>query len=230
MLTKHLEKEKAIAMRREGKTYSEILKVVPVAKSTISLWLKEVGLSVPQKQHITQARLDAAKRGGLAKKNARIKLQTTIISEASKEIGNISKRELFLIGVILYWAEGSKEKEWRPGTKLVFSNMDPRIIQLFLRWLIEIAKTPKDMIGFEIYLHETHKIRISEIVSYWAGVTGFPEEYFSKIYFKKTKILKTKRHNTGEAYFGVLRITVKQSSTLVRKIAGWSEGISYVMN
>ena len=32
-------------LRREGMTYSEILKIIPVAKSTISLWLREVGLS-----------------------------------------------------------------------------------------------------------------------------------------------------------------------------------------
>mgnify|MGYP000140241659 CR=1 FL=1 len=40
---KSLEKEKAITMRKEGKTYSQILAVVPVAKSTLSLWLQDVG-------------------------------------------------------------------------------------------------------------------------------------------------------------------------------------------
>ena len=88
---------------------------------------------------------------------------------------------------------------------------------------------PKDMIGFEVYLHETHKSRLEEVFAYWAKITNFPIYYFDTVYFKKTKI-KTVRHNIDEKYFGVLRITVKQSSTLVRKIAGWSEGISCAVN
>ncbi len=41
-------RKKAIDLAK-GKTYSEILKDIPVAKSTLSLWLRWVGLSVRQK-------------------------------------------------------------------------------------------------------------------------------------------------------------------------------------
>ena len=99
MITKTLEKEKAIALRKEGKTYSQIMKVVPVAKSTISLWFKEVGLSKEQKQVLTANRLAAAMRGGAAKRKQRIEKSAAIIRAAQSEIGPISKRELFLIGV-----------------------------------------------------------------------------------------------------------------------------------
>ena len=225
MISKTLEKETAIALRKQGKTYSEILKVVHVAKSTISLWFKEVGLSVPEKQRITEARIAASKRGGAAKRNQRIALQNKIRSLARSEIGVLSPRELFLVGVSLYWAEGNKEKEWRPGGRLGFSNMDPLMLSLFLRWLREIAKTPDDMIGFELYLHESHTPRLQEVLEYWANKLGFCAEE-CKIRFKKTKITATNRRNTGENYFGVIRISVKQSSTLLRKIAGWSEGIA----
>ncbi len=46
-------KEKAILLRRQGMTYSEILKIIPVAKSTLSEWFKSVSLSVSQKHNIT---------------------------------------------------------------------------------------------------------------------------------------------------------------------------------
>ena len=49
-------KQKAIELRKQGKTYFEIMKEVPVAKSTISDWLKRVGLSIAQKQNITEKR------------------------------------------------------------------------------------------------------------------------------------------------------------------------------
>lgn len=226
MIIKSIEKEKAISLRREGKTYSEIMKVVPVAKSTISLWLREVGLSKKQKQNITAKRIAGQRKGADARRSNRIKIQSEIISKAKSEIGNLSKKDLFLIGVVLYWAEGSKEKEWNPGQKLAFSNMDSRIIQLFLRWLVEIAKVPKDMIGFEISIHETHKSRVPEVIDYWAKITRFQRSCFNKVYFKTAKIKKTNRHNIGDTYFGLLRVTVKNSSTLVRKIAGWSDGVA----
>jgi hypothetical protein len=99
------------------------------------------------------------------------------------------------------------------------------MIILFLKWLIQICNIPKDMIGFEITVHENHRKRQKEIREYWSKVTGFPFSSFSKIYLKRSKIKKTNRKNVGERYHGVLKIHVKKSSDLVRKIASWSEKI-----
>jgi hypothetical protein len=225
MIEKINEKEIAISLRKKGKTYSEILKVVPVAKSTLTLWLQSVGLSNKQKQRITQKRLDCSIRGGIAKRKQRIERQNNIINTSKSEIKNISKNDLFLIGVILYWAEGTKEKEHKPGTGVAFSNMDPRMIILFLKWLKDICKISNNMIGFEIMVHESHKDRLDEVKKYWSNITGFPLNSFSKLYLKKNKIKKTNRKNIGEKYYGVLKIHVKESSNLVRKITGWTDGI-----
>lgn len=137
---------------------------------------------------------------------------------------NVSNRELFLIGVIMYWAEGAKEKEYYPGSQLQFSNMDPKMIQVFLVWLFKVCKINKNMIIFNIFLHESHKSRVEVVRVFWSKITGFPINSFSSIYWKRNK-LKTNRKNTEEKYYGVLKIKVRTSSDLVRKIAGWSEGI-----
>ena len=41
-------KEKAIKLRRRGYSYREIMREIPVAKSTLSEWLRSVGLSKHQ--------------------------------------------------------------------------------------------------------------------------------------------------------------------------------------
>lgn len=46
----------------------------------------------------------------------------------------------------------------------------------------------------------------------------------SKIYLKKNKV-NSYRKNKGEGYHGVLRITVKKSTDLNRKVMGLVEGI-----
>ena len=212
MIIKREEKQNAIALRKQGKTYSDILRAVPVAKSTLALWLKEAKLSKPEKQRFTLAKKLASLRGGQAKKAQRIEKQNRIYSEARSKVKTLSENEFFLLGVVLYWAEGTKEKEYRPGSQVAFSNMDPKMIVLFLIWLTKICRIPKDMIGFEIMVHKSHQDRVLEVRKYWSKITSFPLNSFPYVYFKKSKIKKTNRKNTGEKYHGVLKIKVKQSS------------------
>lgn len=225
MITKTTEKQLAIQLRKEGKTYSEILAQIHVAKSTLSIWLGEVGLSKKQNQEITAKRIAGARRGADARKRDRIERASAIITKARSEISSISHHELFLIGVILYWTEGSKEKEYRPGSTLKFSNMDPRMIRVFLLWLKNVCKVPDNMIVCQVALHENHTDRVPEVKKHWEQVTGFGPENFRNVMFKKNKISGTKRKNTGENYFGLLQVSVLRSSQLVRQIAGWTEGV-----
>lgn len=224
MLLAH--KQKAIKLRREGMSYSEILMLVPVAKSTLSIWLRSVGLSKPQQQRLTAKKLDAGKRGGAARKEARINTTAGIVNKAKKQVGVISKRELFLIGAILYWAEGTKEKEAAPGSGIQFTNSDPKMLRIFLLWLRSACKIEEEKIHFQIYLHETNEDRIREVVKYWSKSLMVAEDRLNKIYFKRSK-MSTNRKNTGELYFGLVRIKVRESSGLVRSISGWVKGITH---
>ena len=217
------EKEKAIKLRKKGLSYREILKEVSVAKSTLSLWLRSVGLAKIQKQRLTKKRLAGALRGALARRNQRLAITKEIKTKAKNEIKKISKRELWFLGVALYWAEGSKQKEHLVSHSVQLGNSDSRLIKLFLKWLLEICKISLENIDFEIYIHETANIK--EAKKYWARILNLPEKRFKKVRLKKHKI-KTKRKNVGKSYHGLLRIRVKKSTNLNRKIAGWIEGIS----
>lgn|SRR5680860_148133 len=218
-------KEKAITLRKQGLSLSEVLKEIPVAKSTLSLWFKSVGLSKAQKQRLTEKRIKSALKGAMVRKKQRIDLTDKIYSESEKEIGSISKRDLWLIGIALYWAEGSKEKDYSPGSGAKFSNSDPVMVKLFLLWLCRCCNISKKDIVFEIYIHDGDKKRVKEVITYWSKQTGVSENRFDRIYYKRDKI-NTKRKNIGALYFGVLRVNIKRSSTLVRKIKGWVDGIS----
>ncbi|MFH1162402.1 MAG: hypothetical protein V1696_03990 [Candidatus Jorgensenbacteria bacterium] len=217
-------KEKAVALRRGGLSYSEILNQIPIAKSTLSTWLHSVGLSKKQKQRLTEKKLASARRGAFRKHEIRLLKTDAIFKEAIKDIAHISERELFLIGVALYWAEGAKEKEWRPGSGVQFTNSDASMVTLFLKWLTDVCRVDKDEIYFDLFIHETSKNRVSSIIDYWSKHTNFPRNYFQHVYFKRNK-LATKRKNVGDSYFGVIKVRVKTSSTLNRKIAGWTKGV-----
>ncbi len=223
MHSKINEKDKAITMRKEGKTYSEIRKVVPVAKSTISLWLRDVGLAKAQKQHITTKRMDAQKRGAETKRRQRLERTQGIYATASNEVGKLSQRELLLIGATLYWAEGSKAKPHAVSTGIDFGNTDSEMIRIFLVWLQTALHVSADRVHSSLYLHINHKHRLSEVIRHWELLTKMKIRY---IYFKKHSPKKSYRKNTEDTYFGTLRIRVSKSTDLQRKIQGWIYGIT----
>ena len=225
MQTKILEKQQAIAFRRQGLTYLEILKRIPVAKSTLSLWLRSAELSKPQKQRITYLRMRAQKRASLARKIKREETQQEIYSEAESEVDSISLKNLWFTGVALYWAEGSKEKSYRPGQGVSFSNSDPDMIFIFIKWIQLCVGVSLDRIRCDIYIHENHKVRTEEVRRFWSLKTGFPIEHFSRVYFKKNVPAKVYRKNRTALYNGLLRVNISASSNLNRRITGWIRGI-----
>ena len=211
-------KIKAIKLRKKGFSYSEILQTVPVAKSTLAIWLQSVGLSKKQKQRLTDKKLASALRGAARKKEKRLTLSELLKNTAKNEVGKISDRELFLIGAALYWAEGSKQKDHNVSARVRFSNSDPNMIKLFLLWLNKICNIKKKDIRCDLYIHE--KANINGAKFFWEKQVGTPVQ---GVYFKKPKA--TKRKNIGDNYFGLVSINVKRSTNLNRIISGWIDGI-----
>lgn len=224
MIQKTEEKNRAVALRKEGLSYSEILRYIPVAKSTLALWLHSVGLSKKQKQRLTEKKLASIKRGWVAWRKKRIDISEHIKNSAKREIRNLNKRELLLVGAALYWAEGTKQKKHNISQGVSFNNSDPAMIRLFLKWLRVVLGVTTEDIKYEIYLHESSSKRVREVVRYWARQTGLGNKHFMRIYFKKGNV-HTKRKNVGENYFGVLRVCLRKSTNINRRIAGWVEGI-----
>ncbi len=221
----HPKKEYAIQLRRNGLSYSEILRKVSVAKSTLAGWLYSVALSKKQTQRLTAKKIAAQKRG-LAKmyeaKLARIKSQKDLAHESFKKY---SKDPLWLLGTALYWAEGSKSKPWRMSSKVVFSNMDPNTLRLILIWLQKYLKVKDENIVYELYIHETAFARAEGMKNYWKKQLNFPDASL-RVYKKKSKLSEKKyRRNTEETYHGLMRLSIKKSAGINHQIGQWIEDV-----
>jgi Putative ATPase subunit of terminase (gpP-like) len=208
-------------MRQEGRSYREIRAEVPVSKSTLSLWLKDVPISEEQRALLQQKRVAGGERRATALRARRIASERRIMDEAAAEIGELSTRELFIAGVILYWAEGSKQKPWRVRTSTVLINSDPTVIRLYMAWL-QLLDIPIERLQATVSIHETADVSAAE--TYWSKVSGIPLKQFRKATLKRHKP-RTNRKNTGAEYRGCLIIRVRRSTDLYRHIAGWYGGI-----
>ncbi|MBI4175502.1 hypothetical protein HY523_02695 [Candidatus Berkelbacteria bacterium] len=221
-MSKIQEKQQACELRRQGFSYTEILEQIPVSRSTLSLWLRTMGLAREHKQRFTEKRRKAQQRGGEKIRQVRI-LETKILDEnARQEVKTINQRELWLIGIALYWAEGTKERaESSRSQRVTFSNSDPKMILVFLRWLTEVIKIKRDTCVFELYIHEHANSERAR--NYWARILGLKPELLIVRYKRHT--IRTNRKKVGDHYFGLIRVTVRSSTNLNRKINAWIEGI-----
>jgi len=215
-------------MRKKGMSYLDIENRINVPKSTLSFWLKKIKLTDEQKKKLESNRLEGLKKGS-EKKLAKTKQAIEEIRKTSAQsIKEISHKELWLMGITLYWRErflSGNENDLRKGVK--FTSSDPYLIKLFLKWLQIIGRIDNEEIAFDIFLNKDRQQAIKEVIGYWSDVTEFPKDSFQKIYYLKSKPKRKRggRKTTGNVQFGLLRVRVKSSSMLARQMYGWVRGI-----
>lgn len=228
-------KPAVIKLRKQGFSYSEIQKEVYVPRSTLSLWLKKIKLTEAQLEKLYQKKIRAAREGSNKKITRTLKAIEDIRRTSANDIKNISSRELWLMGTMLYWRERflrKNESDIKKGVR--FTSSDPSLIKLFLKWLRKAGRLKKEEIAFDIFLAENQKENLRIVRNYWSNITGFSKSYFPRIYFQK---YKTKRRKPGvkrrmiknKMQFGMLRVRVKASSMLARQISGWIRGVQKIL-
>jgi hypothetical protein len=213
----------ALAMRLEGCSYREIQAALGVPKSTLSGWLCDVPLSDEHHARLAQRSEEGARSRAIAIRASRIRRTEVLQAAAASEIGGLTDRELFLLGVVAYWCEGSKAKAWgRSAITTTFINSDPGLIRLFVRWTALVGVAPADLI-YRLSIHESADV--SAATAYWRSIVGGEDGQWRRPSLKRHRPT-TARQNTADAYVGCLVVSVRRSTDLNRRIAGWYSGIA----
>jgi hypothetical protein len=215
-------REIAVAMRKEGRSYREIREVVGVSKSTLSLWLRDVPLTEDQQRVLEMRGPSSTRRNSQAARANATRRRAVIQDQAREQVSHLSESELFVAGVVAYWAEGAKNKPWRYGTRVRFMNSDPRMIRLFLSWLHLIGVTD-DRIAFRLQIHESADVQ--QALRYWVESLGTTQAAFLNTTLKRHNP-KTVRSNIGDTYHGCICVEVRRSAELNLQIDGWCEGLA----
>jgi hypothetical protein len=210
---------KARELRGQGLDYEEIAAALGVAKSSVSLWVRD--LPTPTRLSYTECRkrsAEGARRYWAAERPAREARRAATREAAAAEIGELTDRELLIAGAIAYWCEGAKSKPHRPSARVAFMNSDPFLIQFFLRFL-DAAGTPRSDLAFRVFIHE--KADVESAQRFWLDVTGaLPSQFLAPALKRHNP--KTVRKNVGENYHGCLRIDVRHGAELYHRIEGWA--------
>jgi hypothetical protein len=199
-------KEKAINLRLRGKTYNEIADKLPVAKSTLSLWLKEC--PIPARSRAKARKKYFLKHvqalGAAANHQKKVEMCERLRKEARTEVGAIKIEDLLLAKSVLsalYWAEGSKND----SNGITFANTDPNLLKLFITLLRRCYDINEKRIRIRLNLHWYHSKE--EVQQYWSRLLDIPIDQFKKTYVKKRSQTKRFRKN----YMGICFIRYSDS-------------------
>lgn len=212
-------KEQIQKLRQEGLSYRELIAQLPfkVAKGTVSRWCREIELTPEQLDRLDGLRREGSYRSGFAGAKANQRRRAAEIEaikvKARSEVPELSQKELWVAGLMLYWAEGSK------GTRVEITNSDPSLIRFMMKWLRVFCRVPEEK--FRVYLH-LHTGQDEEAMkTFWSQVTGIPLVQFRKSYVKK----EGTGHRKNILYNGTIKIAVCNKD-LLHRIQGWIEGFS----
>ncbi|MFJ3664024.1 hypothetical protein ACIPPM_26605 [Streptomyces sp. NPDC090119] len=212
-------REQARELRRQGWTYDQIEAALGCSRSSVSLWVRD--LPKPERKRSPEEAAAIARKGWEERLRVRDEERRRIKDEARRAVGPLSERELFLVGVGLYWAEGAKDKPYDRRENVTFVNSDPGMITTFLAWL-DLLGVERERLRFTVMIHETADVPGAE--RYWSELVGADRSAFYKTSLKKHNP-KTVRRNTGDTYRGCLVIKVLKSADLYRRIEGSWYGI-----
>lgn len=200
-------REKAIKLRLQNKSYSEIKKRLGVSKSTLSYWLKDLPLSEEQIKKLQKV---GWQKSEASRERYRNTMKAKRIIKERKEYQSylakfkkLSEESEFAAGLMLYHAEGGK----KVPSRIALANTDPQLILFFIKWLIKFFNFNKADIRAQLHLYENMNIDKEE--NFWYNKLEFSKKQFYKSSIRKIKpgsftYKDSIRHGTCSIYaFGV---------------------------
>jgi hypothetical protein len=211
-------RDRAVRLRETGWSVTDIATELGVAKSTAYQWVRHLPLDgdserARQKQVHSKLMTDARWARHRRERDER---QAAVHAAEAGRIGALDERDLLLIGAAIYWCEGSKSKPWRRNERLTFTNSDPGLLALFLRFL-ESCGVDRGAPTYRLSIHESADVDAAE--SWWRETLGLPADRFRVPTLKRHRVT-TNRRNIGESYRGCLVVDVPGSRELYWRVEG----------
>lgn len=205
----------AETLRQGGMSIKEIARKVEVSQSTASRWCAGITLSSEQRTRLERNQREAGAKA-LAPwiERNRVLKQKDLAKQSldgRRDVGTLSKRDLLILGLGLYWGEGYKRgsQEWG------FTNSEPGMICAILAWLLQSYGVTTDRIIARLTINDRYKTEAKRITRIWAKETGIPLSQFGSPTFIHGYAESSLQART---YRGTLRIKVRRGTSLRRRI------------
>lgn len=206
-----------VGLRKIGKSYNEIRRLVNIPKSTLSDWLrgyywsKTLSKNLDKKHrqaNIVRIRYLNRVRGKHLKRLYRVGRK-----EALEEFESLKYHPLFIAGVIAYWGEGDKVSRF--GARI--ANTDPAMIRLFVNFLRHVCQIEFRRIRASILLYPDLDSILCK--KYWVTNSGLRNSSFGK------STVIHGRHKTRRVRYGICNVGIS-SAYFKQKLLIWVDLLS----
>lgn len=195
------DKRLAIELRKNGLSYKEIQQKVLVSKSLLSGWLNHLDLTKNEEDKLRfriKERMNKGRINSIFSNRARrIEREKVAVNDAEKLFNKFKDQSEFLIGVSLYWAEGSKRT-----CEFQFINSDSDMIVFMCNWIKKFMGVSKEKIKYRLFIHKIPGYENSH--QFWSKKLSIEPYLFEKTIYKPTQHSIKKNPN----YNGCLRISI----------------------
>ena len=214
------ERLKARQLRMQGLSIREIAREIKCSKGSVSGWVRDIPLNPEQiarlKLNQDKGRAKAANHPN-SPKQVWSKIRQDISDAAIKEIPCVcSKDVLRVVGSALYWAEGFNASV----NTVSFSNSDPGMIALMMRFFRTICNVPEEKFRGIINIHP--HLGVGKAVNFWSKISGIPIKQFHKTQVVISSASKQKRDTLPLGTFKIVISDVRLQS----RIKGWIKGLT----
>jgi transposase-like protein len=216
-MAKSEQRLRAMNLRSAGTSIKDIARQLKISPGTVSVWCRELRLSQQQQDQLRAKQVAAGHRGRVrgAQVNHERYLATRQCEEraASAQIGTVSERDQLLLGIGLYWGEGTKT---RTSTTAVI-NTSPEVLRFMCRWFVLLGVEPIDFRPY-ISISSNHRSREQEVIGYWVRELGIPQQQFGSVVY--LPIQHKKVYENSNLYYGSVALRIRRSARLKYRILG----------
>ena len=213
MFVKTAERERARALRRElGLPVKEIARRVGVSVASVSVWVRDVPLT-PEQQAILDARnpVRNGQRNGTLNSSRRRREERRRAQEHGRELARRNEPG-FAGGCMLYWAEGSKNRN-----NVIVCNADADLLVTFLEFLRAHYAVPDQKVAFTVNCFLGNGRSLAEIEAWWLARLALPPACLRQAVVNRASSASQRKRRT--LVYGTGRLAV-HSTFIVQSIYG----------
>lgn len=208
-MTKKVERQQARKLRSSGMAITKIAKRLGVSKGSVSVWVRDIELT-KEMQAVLKLRPGNYLGGiGAAILSARAREKRRQYQQEGRDMARLIITPLFIGGCMLYWAEGSKDKN-----ACILVNSNPNMLKFFKQFLVKYFGVKDDQFAVSVTTYLNNGLSLEEIEDWWLQMLGLSRKHLRK------SIVKTGTTNRKRRLvYGICRLKVC-STEVVQKIFG----------
>lgn len=207
------ERIEARRLRREGRAIKDIARRVGVSQSSVSVWVRDIELTLEQNRRLQESNglhfRQILAREALSERHRQRRRDAQMEGRRCARAGDA----FHAAGCMLYWAEGSKNRN-----TVRITNSDPEVLRLFVRFLRRYFEITDENIRVTCNLFADHLETQKEVEQFWLDQLELSHSSLCKsVVNVYSKYSKKKRAN--RLPYGTCRVSVSRTA-IVQHIFG----------